>query len=118
MCLMTLRLSKAQLLAAFAERKPITINGKNFSVINKLEHEDGSGHSFNVTGCVDGKEAKAYVRCDPTVALFISQSQLLFVNLDAAREIMSELEKKQVRATAEGVIVRPPAPTTLAKFKK
>jgi hypothetical protein len=36
-------------LAAFAERKPITINGKNFSVINKLEHEDGSGHSFNVT---------------------------------------------------------------------
>ena len=115
---MTLRLSKAQLLAAFAERKPITINGKNFSVINKLEHEDGSGHSFNVTGYVDGKEAKAYVRCDPTVALFISQSQLLFVNLDAAKEIMRELEKKQVRATTEGVIVRPPAPTTLARFKK
>jgi hypothetical protein len=105
-------------LAAFAERKPITINGENFSVINKLEHEDGSGHSFNVTGYVDGKEAKAYVRCDPTVALFISQSQLLFVNLDAAKEIMRELEKKQVRATTEGVIVRPPAPTTLAKFKK
>ena len=54
---MTMRLSTAQLLAAFAERKPITINGENFSVINKLEHEDGSGHSFNVTGYVGGKEA-------------------------------------------------------------
>jgi hypothetical protein len=115
---MTMRLSTAQLLAAFAERKPITINGENFSVINKLEHEDGSGHSFNVTGYVGGKEAKAYVRCDPTVALFISQSQLLFVNLDAARAIMLDLEKKQVRATAEEVMVRPPAATTLVKFKK
>jgi hypothetical protein len=52
------------------------------------------------------------------VALFISPSQLLFVNLDAARAIMLDLEKKQVRATAEGVMVRPPAATILVKFKK
>lgn len=55
-------MSKYALLIAFAERRPVTVKGIKFAVINKLEHEDGSGRSFNVTGIVNGVNKTVYVR--------------------------------------------------------
>jgi hypothetical protein len=54
-------MTKYQLLTAFAERKPLMVAGKLFNIINKLEHENGSGKSFLVTGYVAGKAATVHV---------------------------------------------------------
>lgn len=60
-------MTKWQLMNAFLNGQPLTIPGNFparqpvlFTVINKIEREDGSNHSYNVTGQtkvgdVDGK---------------------------------------------------------------
>ena len=45
-----MKLTKFQLLTAFANRCPITIGETSFSFISMIEHENGSTHSFNVKG--------------------------------------------------------------------
>jgi hypothetical protein len=56
-------MTKHVLLTAFAERRPLKIKGYSFKFLNAIEHEDGSRHSFNVTGMLDnGKKATVYVR--------------------------------------------------------
>jgi hypothetical protein len=51
------------LLTAFTERRPLKIRGYSFKFLNAMEHEDGSRHSFNVTGMLDnGKKAAVCVR--------------------------------------------------------
>ena len=43
-------ITKFQLLMAFANRTPLTIKGTAFKCIESIQHEDGSGSSFNVSG--------------------------------------------------------------------
>jgi hypothetical protein len=43
-------LTKWELFVAFATRKPISIRQTQFVSIESIEHEDGSGKCFNVTG--------------------------------------------------------------------
>ena len=54
-----MRPSRGQLLLAFLLRTPITVCDTH-GVISSLEHEDGSGMSFNVT-FTGGRTV--YVRC-------------------------------------------------------
>ena len=55
-------ITKYTLIIAFLQRTPITINGHKLDVINKIEHENGSGKSFNVTGMNNGKSITIYVK--------------------------------------------------------
>lgn len=60
-------MTKWQLFQAFAERKHVQINDTLFSVVESIEHEDGSGHCFNVTGyvmsaCVPNRKRTVFVR--------------------------------------------------------
>lgn len=55
--------TKWALLSAFAERKPIRLRGLEFVVLSRLEHEDGSGFCFNVTGtATNGRESTIFIR--------------------------------------------------------
>lgn len=56
------KLKKSELLKAFADRTPITIRTTDFDFLESLEHEDGSGYSFNVKGRVCGVRVSTYVR--------------------------------------------------------
>jgi hypothetical protein len=57
-------MSKWKLLTAFVSRSSILVEGSNedveFKFINQIEHEDGSGSSFNVSG-IDWKDDKRTV---------------------------------------------------------
>ncbi len=60
---MSKKTTKYLLFNAFAERKPVMIGLVSFQVINCLEHEDGSTHSFNVTGIeTSGKTVTVYTQ--------------------------------------------------------
>lgn len=56
-------MTKYQLFNAFLLRQPLVVSGVVFRTLERIEHEDGSCHSFNVTGYDrDGKRATVYVR--------------------------------------------------------
>lgn len=64
-------MTKWRLLQAFAERKPIVIRKDGgdrgitrLAVINAIEHEDGSGHNFNVHGLCEktGQKISVFVK--------------------------------------------------------
>lgn len=57
-------MTKWQLIQAFLNRTPIIIREVHFRVINSIEHEDGSGRSFNVTGIMEnvGETETVYIR--------------------------------------------------------
>ena len=42
--------TKYLLFQALVNGGPLTVNTAHFHIVNMVEREDGSGHSFNVTG--------------------------------------------------------------------
>lgn len=45
-----MNITKFQLMTAFFNRQRITIKGVDLACIDSIQHEDGSGKSFNITG--------------------------------------------------------------------
>lgn len=65
-------MDRFSLIAAFVQRQVITVGNvtgkRTTGVISALQHEDGSGYSFNVTfECGQ----KAYVRCDNKIQPYV-----------------------------------------------
>lgn len=61
-------MTKWQLMMAFLVREPLCYiksnkEIKHLAIVNAIEYEDGSGHSFNVTGFnLDGKKETIHIR--------------------------------------------------------
>jgi hypothetical protein len=57
-------ISKFALLNAFSNGLPLVVGAFQFSVINRIEREDGSNRSYNITGNTANGEKTICVRTE------------------------------------------------------